>query len=367
MGCPLNECEQPKFSKTNMTVRSIVLNTGNETHQMRCTMMKASLLVTLFMLFGLSATGCAKKESSMFTLQDEHYQQILERQKAGIDPESQAPVDLTKVMNEDDNEKLGDAHLQQGDFQTAKVQYEKVLQASPERIPARYKLAVIYLEKGQPQDAYDEFHQILDYDLNFAPAYEGMGRALLKMERDQEAEQEFHAALLYDGNMWTSKNYLGIVADRRHDHKEAIHLYEVALQQKSGDPSILNNLGMAYFLDAQYEEAVRTFQHAIQVGGSNDKISNNLGLALSKLGHFDLAYEAYTRGMDSAQAYNNVGVAFLEAGQFARASRCFEAAMDTKPTFYEKAKENLMLSNRMLSKLPMIQQQTLIRQEPACL
>jgi len=194
-----------------------------------------------------------------------------------------------------------------------------------------------------------------------------MGRALLKMERDQEAEQEFHAALLYDENMWTSKNYLGIVADRRHDHKEAIHLYEVALQQKSGDPSILNNLGMAYFLDAQYEEAVRTFQHAIQVGGSNDKISNNLGLALSKLGHFDLAYEAYTRGMDSAQAYNNVGVAFLEAGQFARASRCFEAAMDTKPTFYEKAKENLMLSNRMLSKLPMIQQQTLIRQEPACL
>jgi len=367
MGYSLTEFEQPHFFKANMTVCSFALNTVNETNQMRCTMMKASLLVTLFVLLGLSATGCAKKESAMFTLQDEHYQQIMERQKAGIASEAQAPVDLTQVMNEDDNEKLGDAHLQQGDFQTAKIQYEKVLQASPERMPARYKLAVIYLEKGQPQDAYNEFHQILDYDLNFAPAYEGMGRALLKMERDQEAEQEFHAALLYDANMWTSKNYLGIVADRRHDHKEAIHLYEVALQQKSGDPSILNNLGMAYFLDAQYEEAVRTFQQAIQVGGSNDKISNNLGLALSKLGHFDLAYEAYTRGMDSAQAYNNVGVAFLEAGKFARASRCFEAAMDTKPMFYEKAKENLMLSNRMLSKLPMIQQQTLIRQEPACL
>ncbi len=368
MGCPLIEVEQPEFSKANMTVPSMALMALNEPIQMRCTMMKASFFLTLFVLFGLSAVGCAKKEQPMFTLQDEHYQQIMERQKAGINPESQAPVDLTKVMTEEDYEKLGDAHLQQGDFQTAKIQYEKVLQGSPERIPARYKLAVIYLEKGEPQDAYNQFHQILDYDLNFAPAYEGMGRALLKMERDQEAEQEFQAALLYDSEMWTSKNYLGIVADRRHDHKEAIRLYEVALQKKSDDSSILNNLGMAYYLDAQYENAARTFQQAIQVGGgSKDKISNNLGLALTKLGHYDLAYEAYARGMDSAKAYNNLGVAFLEEGKFARASRCFEKAIETQPTFYEKAKENLLLSNRMLSKLPMIQQQTLIRQEPACL
>jgi Flp pilus assembly protein TadD len=367
MGCLLTEYKQPIFSKINITVRSIVLNVLDETIQMRCTMMNASLLVTLFVLVGLSATGCAKKEQSMFTLQDEHYQQIMERQKAGIEPESQAPVDLTKVMNEDDYEKLGDAHLQQGDFNSAKVQYEKVLQASPERIPARYKLAVIYLEKGSPQNAYEQFHRILDYDLNFAPAYEGMGRALLKMEKDQEAEQEFQAALLYDSAMWTSRNYLGIVADRRHDHKEAIHLYQVTLEEKADDPSILNNLGMAYYLDGQYENAVRTFQHAVQVGGVNDKISNNLGLALTKLGHYDLAYEAYARGMDSAKAYNNLGVAFLETGQFARASRCFEKAIETQPTFYEKANENLSLSKRMLSKLPMIQQQTLIRRDPACL
>ncbi len=367
MGCPLIECEQQNVENANIIVPSIALNVLNETTQMRCTMMKTSLLVALFVLFGLNATGCANKEQSMFTLKDEHYQQIMERQKAGIIPESQPPVDLTKVMTEDEYEKLGDAHLQQGDFQTAKVQYEKVLKAFPEQIPARYKLAVIYLEKGSPQDAYNQFHQILDYDLNFAPAYEGMGRALLKMEKDQEAEQEFQAALLYDAEMWTSKNYLGIVADRRHDHKEAIRLYEVALQKKSNDPSVLNNLGMAYYLDTQYEQAVRIFQQAVQVGGSNDKISNNLGLALTKLGHYDLAYDAYARGMDPAKAYNNLGVAFLESGRFARASRCFEKAIETQPTFYEKANENLVLSNRMLSKLPMIQQQTLIRREPACL
>ena len=203
--------------------------------------------------------------------------------------------------------------------------------------------------------------------MNFAPAYEGMGRALLKMGKDVEAEQEFHAALLYDAELWTSTNYLGIVADRRYAHKDAIHLYEVALEKKANNPAILNNLGMAYYLDQQYESAARTFQLALQSGGNNGKIANNLGLALAKLGHYDLAYDAYTRGMGSAKAYNNLGVAFLEERQYARASRCFEKAIDMQPTFYEKAKENLSLSNRMLHKLPLIQQQTLIRQEPACL
>ena len=77
--------------------------------------------------------------------------------------------DLTKEMSIDDIERLGDVHLRQGDLQMAKAQYEKVLNMDPERVPARYKLAVIYLEKGAAQAAYDEFHKILDYDLNFAP------------------------------------------------------------------------------------------------------------------------------------------------------------------------------------------------------
>lgn len=329
--------------------------------------MKASALLLMFAVLGSLMMGCSKNEKPQFTLQDEHYQQILERQKAGISPEPKASVDLSQEMTQAEYEQLGDAHFYQGDFQMAKVQYEKVLEMEPERIAPRYKLAVIYLEKGLAQSAYDQFHEILDYELNFAPAYEGMGRALLKMEKDDQAEQEFQAALLYDPELWTSTNYLGIVADRRHAHKDAIHFYQVALEKKENNSAILNNLGMAYYLDQQYENAVEAFQQALQSGGNNKKIANNLGMALTKLGHFDLAFDAYSRGMDAARAYNNIGVAFLAKGNFAKASRCFEKAIEIQPTFYEKAKENLGISNRNLHKLPLSQQQTLIRQEPACL
>ncbi len=329
--------------------------------------MKVQFLLVTLVSVGLVVTGCSKSEKKMFTVQDEHYQQILERQKAGLAHESEISNDLTKELASSDYEKLGDAHLQQGNMQLAKVQYEKVLHVEPERVPTRYKLAVVYLQSGQIRDAYNEFHEILDYDLNFAPAYEGMGRALLRMEKDGEAEREFQAALLYDPDLWTSTNYLGIVADRRHAHQDAVKMYEVALEKRPNNPAILNNMGMAYYLDQQYENAVRTFQQALQVGGNTGKIANNLGLALAKLGHYDLAYDAYVRGMEPAKAYNNLGVAFLEQKQFARASRCFEKAIETQPTYYEKAKENLTLSNRMLSKFPMVQQQTLLRRDPACL
>ena len=329
--------------------------------------MRVQLLLVALVSVGIVVTGCSKSEKKMFTVQDEHYQQILERQKAGLAPESEISNDLTKELASTDYEKLGDAHLQQGNMPMAKVQYEKVLNLEPERVPARYKLGVVYLQSGQTQDAYNEFHNILDYDLDFAPAYEGMGRALLRMEKDREAEREFQAALLYEPELWTSTNYLGIVADRRHDHQGAIQMYEVALEKKPDNPAILNNLGMAYYLDQQYEVAVRTFQEALRVGGNAGKIANNLGLALTKLGHYDLAYDAYVRGMEPAKAYNNLGIAFLDEKQFARASRCFEKAIETQPTYYEKAKENLTLSNRMLSKFPMVQQQTLLRRDPACL
>lgn len=338
---------------------------------MRCMTMKASSILLTMAVLGSLMMGCSKSDKPQFTLQDEHYQQIFERQKAGITPEPKGSGDLSgdlsQEMTQEEFERLGDMHFQQGDFQTAKLQYEKVLDMEPERIATRYKLAVIYLEKGRAQQAYDEFHEILDHQLNFALAYEGMGRALMKMEKDVEAEREFQAALLYDSELWTSTNYLGIVADRRHDHKDAIRMYEVALDKHANNPAILNNLGMAYFLDEQYENAVQTFQQALQTGGNNKRIANNLGMVLTKLEHYDLAFDAYSRGMDAAKAYNNIGVAFLGKGNFAKASRCFEKALEIEPTFYEKAKENLSVSNRMLHKLPVSQQQTLIRQEQACL
>ena len=90
----------------------------------RWKMMRAIQLLVIMGLLGITLAGCAGKDKPDFTLQDEHYQQILERQKAGIAPEPKADIDLSKEMTQEEFEQLGDAHLQQGNFPMAKVQYD---------------------------------------------------------------------------------------------------------------------------------------------------------------------------------------------------------------------------------------------------
>ena len=78
--------------------------------------------IWMFSLIGLLlvSNACSSKEKSKFAVQDEHYQQMLERQKAGIDAKTQPQVDLTAEMTQGDYEKLGDAHFQQENLEMAK-------------------------------------------------------------------------------------------------------------------------------------------------------------------------------------------------------------------------------------------------------
>ena len=90
-----------------------------------------------------------------------------------------------------------------------------------------------------------------------------------------------------------------------------------------------------------YEKAVQSFREALKHTSSSPKIYNNLGLVLAKLGRYDSAFEAFSKGGDEAQAYNNLGCMYLQAGQRNMAIHAFEKAVETRPTYYMKAGENL--------------------------
>ena len=82
-----------------------VENTGhpgslNEHNIVRYAMKKTwASVIMVFLWVALLMSGCAQNDKSMFTVQDEHYQQIMERQKAGMELEPQTPVDLTQEMD----------------------------------------------------------------------------------------------------------------------------------------------------------------------------------------------------------------------------------------------------------------------------
>ena len=325
--------------------------------------------ITNMAIWGLACitwlVGCANSQDPKFTMKDEHYRPIFERQKAGMAPSEMEEASIPKFTREE-YEQLGDSHTKQGNFVLAAFQYEKALEMDPAIIHTRSKVAHLYLLHGRAEKAYDRFHEIIDYDFEYAPAYIGMGRALLQLGSDSEAEQEFRQALVFDPRLWEAHNYLGIILDRRQLHGAAIQEYEKALTIQPQQPSLLNNIGMAYYFNRQYDHAAHSFRQAIHAGANNPKIWNNLGLTFSKLGEYDEAFTAFKRGLDAPQAYNNLGVVFLEAGKSARAVNCFEKAIEKQPRYYPKAEENLALAKRQFSALSPLQQRV-HRQRATCL
>lgn len=349
--------EEALVTERQRITRSLLSRFSFLSHSSRCLM----LLGCVSLLAGCASQG------PLFQTEDEHYQKILERQKAGMSLEEEPLATDVPEFTVEEYEKLGDSHAAQGNIVQAAMQYEKTLEMVPEKIPARHKVAWLYLEHGKSEKAYDRFHEILDYDFEYAPAYEGMGRALLRMGKDEEAELEFSQALVFDPNLWSAHTFLGIISDRRYDHKAAMRHYQKALSYQPDNPNMLNNLGMAYLLNQEFEKALQVFQKAVMAGAKNPKVWNNLGLTHTKLRQYAEAFDAFQGGMDAARAYNNLGIVFLEDGQSARAVKCFEAAIEAQPTYYEKANNNLALAKRDLSKLSRFQQRAMQLRQGVCL
>ena len=101
------------------------------------------------------------------------------------------------------------------------------------------------------------------------------------------------------------------------------------------------------FEDAEFNkyddisEAINSFNKALQMKFTQKRVYNNLGLALCRTGRYSEALKAFREGGDEAQAYNNLGCFYLWDGKPEAAITSFEKAIGVKPSFYNKASENL--------------------------
>jgi Tfp pilus assembly protein PilF len=94
---------------------------------------------------------------------------------------------------------------------------------------------------------------------------------------------------------------------------------------------------------------VRAFEKALNMGYSGEKVYNNLGLSLAKLGRYQEALIAFTKGSDKAKAANNLGVISLTEGKYKEAAVAFQEAMQLSPQYYTKASENFRLAQQPLA------------------
>jgi Flp pilus assembly protein TadD len=292
--------------------------------------------------------GCSTApEEPQVRFDEGRYQQILERQKAGLSVQDDLSDKFPK-MTPDDYERLGDTYVGQGNSALALVQYGKALEGDPARTSVLYKRGVVLLRERRWSDAAGQFREVLNFDAKSSFSHEGLGYALFQLGQEDKAEESLRHAISLDAKRWQTHNYLGLVYDRQKRYAEAIVSYQTALALQPGESSVSNNLGLAYYLDGRYESAVEAFQQALRGGSDNPKVHNNLGLAYAKLARYYEALDSFKKATEESQAYNNLGVFYLDQGNASQASACFEKAMELHPRYYPAAAEHLAAAQHQL-------------------
>ena len=314
------------------------------------------VLGTLAVLLAVAMlAGCATTWTKDTAVRDE-YKRMLEMQKNK--EEATASATTLKDLPEADAqgiEQAGDNYARQGNPAMAFVQYDKALAKDPKRDSARYKKGVLLLSRGMNDEALKEFEAILARDPKNALALEGRGRVALAKNNPDAALVDFDAALASDPKLWQVYALRGYVFDQRKDHDRAIAEYEKAIAINPDSSLLFNNLGMSRYLKGDNRGAAEAYSRAIRLDVNNRRAYNNLGLVLFKMGHYDDALLAFKHGGDEAAAYNNMGCLYMAEKKYAEAKTAFEKAISMKPSYYDKARENLNKAESALAASPRVQ------------
>src|SRR5215510_3955402 len=145
----------------------------------------------LVLVFSLSSCASSKREVNY---NPGEYQQVLERQKAGLAPSGDEVRSDLKDLSPKELQLLGDQYLQQGNPAMAIVQYQNAVEADPSLFHIHYKMGEMFLKKGLPQDAILHFQEVLKHDDHHALALEGIGEAYFRMGKEKEADESFRKA-----------------------------------------------------------------------------------------------------------------------------------------------------------------------------
>ncbi|WP_370279052.1 tetratricopeptide repeat protein [Pontibacterium sp.] len=278
---------------------------------------------------------------------------------------------------------LGDQQLRAGEFDKALFMYIQAMQLDETNTEALYKIGQIHLDRGNTGKAVVAFEGVLARDSEHIYGNEALGILYLKANRYQDAHLFFTKSVQADRNRLMADkaentenaepqsltedeiaslteqiqadkkspahayNGLGVVADLKGDHDKAQSLYDVSLQINPRAAITLSNKGYSYYLSKQWSKAERAYKAALKINPKSPQAWRNLGLLYARQENYVSALTAFEQVMDSADAHNDVGYICLLEGKYDRAEYYFDKAMTLSPMYYEKAHENMKLTQRL--------------------
>jgi len=242
---------------------------------------------------------------------------------------------------------------QQGDFEEAKVLYQKLLKIDPRHADGLQYYGILCHQSGDSRRAAELIRQAIDINPGVAPYYDNLGSVLIALEQFSQALAVYEKAEDLQPGDPDRHHDRGIVLQNMGRLDEALGAFQAALQAYPRDADSYFCLGNVYKAKGCLMEAETAYRQALAIHPEHQGAGNNLGNVLQELGHLE-ASESCFRDLliahsDNAQAHYNLASVLHQQGRVAAAVVHFKTALEIEPGFTEarmgSARANESLGN----------------------
>ncbi len=164
---------------------------------------------------------------------------------------------------------LGNAYMQAGDLEKARVCFEEELKLKPQLEKAHLNLGTIFEKQGIPDLAIREYKAAIAISPRFPEAISGLGQIL--MNQMKYAELETLAGKAVEDGIESSDIYfqLGVALATQSKLERAKWAFAKSLSLNPLRPLALANLGRIAFEQGNYDEAISYYDRALRLDARN--------------------------------------------------------------------------------------------------
>lgn len=230
---------------------------------------------------------------------------------------------MIQEMDYDVNYYLAAAYQKAGRYQEAEAVYDAILALRPQEAEAVYLRGNARLSQGQYQTAKEDFDRLVElepynfarllqvYEVLAADGYRELGREYLEKALEERPDRmtaldkgciqyylgnyEQAQVLLEEAKAGGGADaclYLGMAYEATGDYNYAVtNVYTAYLAEGEGNAEIYNQLGLCYLKQENYQAALEAFQNAMQIpdNGMMQTLRFNEIVAYEYLGEYTQA------------------------------------------------------------------------------
>lgn len=240
--------------------------------------------------------------------------------------------------------------IEAGRLDQARIMIGDAVKGGAKGDPVDRLLADLDFESGDSQSALVRYEALLGAHSGDLQLAERAGIAAIRTGNVARAAILLERATASPTASWRAWNARGVAADLRGDWTVADLSYSKSLALNPDRPETVNNLGWSLLLRGRWTEAAEQLEQAAALNPKSQRIADNLDLARTAVSRDLPRRRPNESDIDWTARLNDAGVMARVRGDQKRAIAAFAQAIDARSQWFERAANNLALSQASVAR-----------------